>query len=457
MKNIIVTLLLLVGWTAHAGSIGDAGSGRPISTQRSVKQQTIAQMDIKASKAEAVDARQVGSVKKKSLRTSSAVRQSSQELRNTLMRYPQKKGTTRNFVTKLRAQGMSTSDISQVLLLTLRDATTQLYHDKKSWLGRLKQHQKVAASLANYIADLSVAAAQLNEGALLASQMMAIRQAADDDKAMQDSMHDLLIATAHSAPRPDHGEGPTGGGTLTVEGQAAEAALQGFLTARRKLSAQAHGSLSAYKKQAEAAREDAQIKLTIAVARTASSVALARNLNLKATLEGNPLGRTAETSALQHSLMRDRQILAQFQSLNYYLMKSGSPPAFLADLIPVNKNRATQLCDVTPDRARLRIHIRNQGSGNAAISRTKVYFSTLSGSAIGQHILHTPIIEAGKTKTLSITLPRACYSSGCSFAITADATTNVRESNEKNNTARGSCSKTPQPRISPRVTQPKRR
>jgi hypothetical protein len=110
----------------------------------------------------------------------------------------------------------------------------------------------------------------------------------------------------------------------------------------------------------------------------------------------------------------------------------------LADLVPVpDPNPGTLFCRLIqegPDKGKLLVQVKNQGSADAGTSTTKVEFS--SGQIVS---VPTPAILAGGSVDLHVAIPSNCFSPDCGFKITVDSGDTVVESNEMNNTATGAC------------------
>jgi hypothetical protein len=110
--------------------------------------------------------------------------------------------------------------------------------------------------------------------------------------------------------------------------------------------------------------------------------------------------------------------------------------ALAPDLIPFSPlgTDPTAFCRIENDGTLLRVTVNNQGTGNAAASRTRVVFGS------GPVTLDTPPIPAGGSVDLLFNVPSNCFSPDCSFRITVDSDNQVDEfTNEGNNTANGGC------------------
>jgi subtilase family serine protease len=108
-----------------------------------------------------------------------------------------------------------------------------------------------------------------------------------------------------------------------------------------------------------------------------------------------------------------------------------------ADLVPVGKpdlSGPPGFCK-QDNQKKLIVTVKNGGTGNAAASTTTIEF--LPG---GSFSLSTPAIAAGGTSDLApLDIPAGCFNPDCEFKITVDANNQIKESNETNNSADGSC------------------
>lgn len=111
------------------------------------------------------------------------------------------------------------------------------------------------------------------------------------------------------------------------------------------------------------------------------------------------------------------------------------------DLVPIGRPDLTGppgFCKIVkegPDRGKLVVTVKNQGTKNAPASITTVEFSPG-----GSFQLTTPPIPAGGTVDLSpLSIPGSCFNSDCDFKITVDSKGQVKETNEGNNTGIGNC------------------
>jgi hypothetical protein len=100
------------------------------------------------------------------------------------------------------------------------------------------------------------------------------------------------------------------------------------------------------------------------------------------------------------------------------------------DLVPVPDSQGN-FCRIQS--SMLLVTVRNQGSGGAGPSTTRVDFSS---SAVSQP---TPALAAGAAVDLLFAIPAGCFQPDCHFRITVDSAAVVTESNEGNNTASGTC------------------
>jgi len=110
--------------------------------------------------------------------------------------------------------------------------------------------------------------------------------------------------------------------------------------------------------------------------------------------------------------------------------------ALAPDLVPFSPlgTDPFAFCRMEQNRAMLRVTVKNQGNGNAAASKTTVFFSN------GPVTLDTLAIPAGGSIDLLFPVPSNCFSPDCSFRITVDSENQVNEfTNEGNNTTGGGC------------------
>src|SRR5262245_61563320 len=109
-----------------------------------------------------------------------------------------------------------------------------------------------------------------------------------------------------------------------------------------------------------------------------------------------------------------------------------TPPPGQPDLIPVPLPTGG-FCNATP--SGLVVTVRNQGTGPAGASVTRVTFGT--GASVD---IPTPPLGPGAQVALPpVPFPPGCFQPDCAFRITVDATGVVAESNELNNTVSGLC------------------
>lgn len=108
-------------------------------------------------------------------------------------------------------------------------------------------------------------------------------------------------------------------------------------------------------------------------------------------------------------------------------------PQGLADLIPVpSPNPSINFC--IRNGLKLTVTVRNQGTGDAPASVTRVDFSP--GGVVS---VPTPAIPAGGQVDVIVQIPAGCFSPDCNFRITVDSAAQISESNEGNNNGSGSC------------------
>jgi len=111
-----------------------------------------------------------------------------------------------------------------------------------------------------------------------------------------------------------------------------------------------------------------------------------------------------------------------------------------ADLVPFGRPGLPgppgfcKIAKTGPQKGKLIVTVANQGNATAAASTTLVQFSNGVSSA-----LPTPAIAPGASVDLLLSIPATCYRPDCSFKITVDSKGQVKEANEGNNTAVGSC------------------
>jgi hypothetical protein len=108
-----------------------------------------------------------------------------------------------------------------------------------------------------------------------------------------------------------------------------------------------------------------------------------------------------------------------------------------ADLVP--HDLKSQFCNKDSE-GRLLVSVANNGTGDALASSTDVHFSSGGIGTITPVTVLTPPIPRGFIATLDpIVIPPFCGLDDCSFTIRVDSKSDVTESNEANNFARGSC------------------
>lgn len=111
--------------------------------------------------------------------------------------------------------------------------------------------------------------------------------------------------------------------------------------------------------------------------------------------------------------------------------KRGDDDRGLPDLVPV-PDRSGSFC--RRRNSKLVVTVQNQGAGPAGPSTTEVDFF-----AHGRQSLPTPALAPNASADLLFDIPPGCFDPDCQFRITVDATNQVTESNESNNTADGVC------------------
>ena len=134
---------------------------------------------------------------------------------------------------------------------------------------------------------------------------------------------------------------------------------------------------------------------------------------------------------------KGRITIDTFSSTGTYVAGDGSYQNFVvgahADLVPVQAPTGGY-CQLN-DQDQLLIKVKNQGSGDAPSSTTRVYIPSLNAA----WDLSTPAIAAGETATLAFTMPNACFNPDCDFQIEVDVSNSVPEVNETNNNVQGVC------------------
>jgi hypothetical protein len=112
------------------------------------------------------------------------------------------------------------------------------------------------------------------------------------------------------------------------------------------------------------------------------------------------------------------------------------------DLVAVNPHPdlgATGFCNLVaegPDRDKLIVTVKNQGTVDASPSSTTIVEFLPSGSVSRL----TPVLRAGESVELApIALPASCSDPDCGFTITVDAKNQLSEDDEGNNLVNGLC------------------
>lgn len=115
------------------------------------------------------------------------------------------------------------------------------------------------------------------------------------------------------------------------------------------------------------------------------------------------------------------------------------PP--LPDLVPSKSpgqpDNLAGFCKAIDKTMRVVVSVKNQGNAGSPVSTTTVQF------APGQSFnLATPAIPPGGSAHLDpLNIPAACFNPECNFTIAVDSGNQVKESNAKNNTASGRCTR----------------
>ncbi len=116
-------------------------------------------------------------------------------------------------------------------------------------------------------------------------------------------------------------------------------------------------------------------------------------------------------------------------------------PAGSADLVPSGRSDISaplsfcKLVTEGPDKGKLMVTVKNQGTTAAPASATLLEFSPG-----GPLQVSTPAIPAGASVDLGpLSAPGGCYNPDCEFKITVDSNNQINESNEGNNSANGQC------------------
>ncbi len=103
----------------------------------------------------------------------------------------------------------------------------------------------------------------------------------------------------------------------------------------------------------------------------------------------------------------------------------------LPDLVPIPNENGSFCKGQTP---MLQVTVKNQGTGPAGPSTTKVDFFQF-----GSATMPTPHLGPGASVDLNFQIPPGCHDPDCEFRITVDAGNDVVESDEGNNTASDTC------------------
>lgn len=135
--------------------------------------------------------------------------------------------------------------------------------------------------------------------------------------------------------------------------------------------------------------------------------------------------------------MQREKFVLLFLGLLMVATLSGCKP----DLVPANPAGSPGYCD-GDDQYDLKIHVKNQGNGDAPACTTLVEFY-LPGGVVQPVKLTTPPIPKGQTVTVGTvpipTTPVNCFNPDCDFDITVDSQNQVEESKENNNKVKGTC------------------
>ena len=130
-----------------------------------------------------------------------------------------------------------------------------------------------------------------------------------------------------------------------------------------------------------------------------------------------------------------------FMSVSFILLVAIALSGCTVDLMVVGKadlSGPPSFCKLVkegPDKGKLVVTVKNQGTAAAPASTTTVEFSPG-----GSFQLPTPAIPAGGSVDLTpLKIPGVCFNPDCDFKITLDSNGQVNESNEGNNTADGNC------------------
>jgi len=117
----------------------------------------------------------------------------------------------------------------------------------------------------------------------------------------------------------------------------------------------------------------------------------------------------------------------------------GAGGANKADLVPVPDTRPgfgfCRLVESGPDKGKLKVFVKNQGSAAAPASITTIAFNPGGPIAV-------PTGPIGVGMTIELTLvnfPAPCFNPDCDFTICVDSGNAVDESDEANNCGNGNC------------------
>ena len=109
------------------------------------------------------------------------------------------------------------------------------------------------------------------------------------------------------------------------------------------------------------------------------------------------------------------------------------PPLRMPDLMPAGTACKVSVRD-------LAVTVRNAGLAPAGVTRTRATFFIPGGPAVTVFRPEVPL-GPGRATTLHFPPPMPCLFVGCRFTVRVDDPNVVRESNERNNTVSGYCSK----------------
>lgn len=111
------------------------------------------------------------------------------------------------------------------------------------------------------------------------------------------------------------------------------------------------------------------------------------------------------------------------------------------DLVPVKAPGNPTFCE-SDETGNLRIYVKNQGDAEAPSSEVEVEFFLAPGQSQKVRAQGaTGPLKAGETSTavISVEIPASCFNPDCSFKITVDILSEVKETNEQNNSVQGTC------------------